>query len=92
MNEQIPEAVEIADSVIYQKLQGEVVVLNMADQTCYALDDVGATMWQTLLDHKNLASTAVELEKVYQADPGTLRRDLDGLVSELIVAGLLRSC
>lgn len=82
--------VEIADSVIYQKLKDEVVLLNMDNQHYYGLDDVGSAMWHALLEHGEVDSAAVAIERDYEVDGKVLRADLENLVHALVDAGLLK--
>jgi hypothetical protein len=88
----IPNSIEIGSSVIFQDLQGEGVLLNMQNQNYYSLDDVGATMWQALLRHRSLDATIRHLLTVYDADPATIRQDLERLVMELLSVGLVQAC
>jgi hypothetical protein len=88
--EGVPAYVEIGDSVIYQNLQGEVVILNMARQEYYGLNDVGAAMWKMLLDQCDVEAVADRLTAEYEAEPETVRSDLSSLVQQLLSAGLLK--
>jgi hypothetical protein len=90
MSEMTPAAVHISDAAIYQKIQEEVVILNMENQHYYGLDDVGASMWQALLQHGSVEAAAASMEEYYHVDPSVLRRDLDTLVRALVAAGLLK--
>ena len=91
MNDTSPARVQIGDSVIYQKLQDEVVLLNMESQHYFGLDGVGAAMWEALLRHGDVESAAASLHPLYQVDQATLRSDLQALVGSLVTAGLLKS-
>lgn len=84
--------VEIGEDVLFQQLQGEVVLLNMASQRYYGLDRVGARMWELLLESGNVDAVTDRLLETYDTDRLTLRSDLESLVGELVGAGLLRAC
>lgn len=86
----IPAAVQIGESVIFQKLKSEIIVLNMANQSYYELNEMGAVMWQTLIDRKTISAAADELLNVYDTDSTTLNKDLETLVRQLIGSGLLQ--
>lgn len=90
MSQAIPASVEIGDSVIFQNVQDELVVLNMDTQEYFSLDPVGAKMWQLLMDRHNIDEVADELFRTYEAERPTLRKDLEALVGELMKAGLLK--
>lgn len=83
--------VVIGDSVIYQTLNDELVLLNMESQQYFGLDDVGADIWQLLLEHKSTDLVATHLLAKYQVDEETARRDVEKLVNELLSAGLVRT-
>ncbi|HTA46539.1 MAG TPA: PqqD family protein [Bryobacteraceae bacterium] len=91
MGEVLPSAVMIGDSVLYQELEDEVVLLNMANQQYYGLNDVGAQMWKTLMEIPSVTAALDRLTELYEVDPDVLDADLHRLVRELLEAGLLKT-
>jgi len=91
MSTTLPENVHIGDSVLYQTLQDEVVLLNMENQQYYGLNDTGARMWKLLMEFKNLEKVSERLGSSYDVDPTLLRADFERLVSELLQRGLLKA-
>jgi hypothetical protein len=92
MNDALPGAVAIGEAVLYQELEGEVVLLNMANQEYYGLNDVGAQMWKCLLESAgNVDSAEALLSETYDIEPSVIRADLERLVRELLKVGLLRA-
>ena len=89
MTEPLPSAVVIADSVLYQELEEEAVLLNMANQQYYGLNDVGAQMWRSLTEAGSIAAAEELLVQMYEIERPTLRSDLEALVRDLLKAGLL---
>ncbi len=89
MNEPLPLAVAIPDSVLYQELEEEAVLLNMANQQYYGLNDVGAQMWRSLMEARNIAAAEDLLVDMYEIERPALRSDLETLVRDLLKAGLL---
>jgi hypothetical protein len=89
MNEPLPLSVAIADSVLYQELEDEAVLLNMANQQYYGLNDVGAQMWKSLAEAGNIADAEERLLNMYEIERPALRFDLEALVRDLLKAGLL---
>jgi hypothetical protein len=83
--------VEIGDAVLYQEVQDEVVLLNMANQQYYGLDDVGARMWKSLLESGSVAEATVHLCQTYEVEETVIRSDLEVLVRDLLAAGLLKT-
>ena len=90
MDEQTTRSVDIGDSVIFQALHDEIVLLNLAEHEYYGLDSVGADIWQLLLKHRNVADTVQALQTVYAVDEETARKDVEALVNQLIASGLLK--
>lgn len=90
MSEVHPVSFEIGESVIFQKLNDEIVVLNLENQNYFGLDDVGAQMWESLLEHKSVPSIVQELSCRYAVDEVTLAKDLEALVVKLLDAGLIK--
>lgn len=91
MSEKLPSFVEIGDSVLFQKIQDEVVLLNMENQQYYGLNAVGADMWESLIRERSLARAAEELAGIYEIDRETVRGDLSALVRDLVAKGLLKA-
>ncbi len=91
MNDPLPAAVAIGDAVLFQELEDEVVLLNMSSQQYYGLNDVGASMWKSLMEVRNVATAGDLLSKEYAVEPAVLRADLETLVRDLLKAGLLKA-
>jgi len=91
MSEPLPEFVEIGDSVLFQALQDEIVLLNMTSQEYYGLDSIGSDIWQQLLEQRNVGVVRENLTAVYAADEDLIRSDFDTLIRDLLAAGLLRT-
>lgn len=84
------ERIELAESVIYQEVEGEIVILDLAKQEYYGLDATGASMWLALLKHRNLDGVFDQLSTEYDVDSAVLRADLETLVNQLVGSGLLK--
>ena len=87
----LPKTVLIGESVLYQELEDEIVLLNMADQQYYGLNDVAADMWKSLMEVGDLATVRDRLSTKFDADQAVIHADLDSLVHDLLSAGLLRA-
>ncbi|MGA2713901.1 MAG: PqqD family protein [Bryobacteraceae bacterium] len=91
MSDVLPLAVTIADAVLYQELEDEVVLLNMENQQYYGLNDVGAKMWKSLMESGNIAVAGELLSQTYEIEQAVIRSDLESLVRDLLKAGLLKA-
>ncbi|HKX31390.1 MAG TPA: PqqD family protein [Blastocatellia bacterium] len=79
----LPTRVSIPAEVVFQTLHGECVLLNMASETYYGLDEVGARMWELMAEHGDIAVVLDHLRSYYDADEAVLSRDLAALIATL---------
>lgn len=90
MTAPLPHKVEIVESVIYQTLNEEAVLLNLTTQDYYGLNSVGAEIWQLLVEDGEVDSVVRRMKLIYNMEEGKLRSDVTHLVGDLLGAGLLR--
>jgi len=88
-NPSLPTRVNILDHVLFQEIEGECVLLNMASEQYFGLDDVGTRVWQLLVEDDDPAKALTELRQVYDVDEATLRTDLAKLLEQLSSEGLV---
>jgi hypothetical protein len=86
---QSSDAFEIGQGVIFQDIQGDIVILNIGTQQYYGLTAVGAHAWNMLMERCDLRTVASRIEADYQVDSDTALADLRLLTSELVDTGLL---
>jgi hypothetical protein len=75
---------EIPDTTLFQELDGECVLLNLANESYYGLDEIGTRMWNVLSESDSIADAMAVLTKEYDIDEKTLRTDLDQFINELL--------
>jgi hypothetical protein len=68
--------VVVPDQVLAQKLDDEMVLLQLESETYFGLDDVGSTMWEHLTTADSIDSAYQALLDVYEVEPDQLRADL----------------
>ena len=87
----LPTRVTIPDTVLFQELAGEAVLLNLENDRYYGLDDVGTRMWRLLAEHGETSAVVQHLLNEYagEVDQTTLERDLSELIEKLAHAGLI---
>ncbi len=85
----IASAVRITDDVIFNDLQGEVVLLNLKTGTYFGLDPVGTRAWQLIQDHGCLGSVKDAMLREYEVSAEDLWEDLQDLVIRLADKGLV---
>ena len=75
--------------VVWQKLEGEIVLLAMHNDHYYRLDEVGARMWELLCEHGEIDAARGQLLTEFDVDPQRLATDLEAFVTRLGAAGLM---
>ncbi len=71
---------EVAAKVI----DGEAIILNLASGMYYSLDRVGAIVWEMMAEGRSAEEIAQRVATAYDMPREQVRRDLLGLVSELL--------
>lgn len=80
--------VRISPEVLHQKVQDELVILDLAGEHYYGLNAVGARIWELLEDDQTLAQIAVVITREFDAPAPQVEQDLLALVDALLKAGL----
>ena len=75
--------------VLVQELEGEAVLLNLANELYFGLDEVGYRMYTLITTSSSLDAAYQALLQEYDVEPGTLHADFQKLVAELIASGLI---
>lgn len=81
--------VEVPESVLTREIDGEMVLLDLASETYYGLDDVGTRIWATLAEHGSLSAARQALIEEFDVAPAMLDRDFARLLADLEGHGLL---
>lgn len=79
-----------ADDVLFQEIQGEGVLLNVASGVYLGLDQVGTRFWQLITDSQNLDEVVGVMLDEYEVSRERLERDLLALASRMLSEGLVR--
>jgi hypothetical protein len=85
----IESAVRIKDDVLFNDLQGEVVLLNLKTGIYFGLDPVGTRIWQLIQDHGVLGPVRDAMLGEYEISAERLWEDLRNLVTRLADNGLV---
>ena len=76
-------------NVLTERLDAEMVLLNLDSERYFALDDVGTQMVQALVECQDVDAAVARLLRHYAVAEATLRNDLTALVHDLEKAGLI---
>jgi len=79
----------LSADVLSQEVKGETVLLDLASEQYFGLDDVGTRVWQLLGEGKSLDELLFILLEEYDVERERLESDITDLLSRLIAAGLV---
>jgi putative nucleotidyltransferase-like protein/coenzyme PQQ synthesis protein D (PqqD) len=85
----LPGHVAVHSDVVWQVVDGSVVLLSLAGGRYYRLDRVASRMWVVLDELPETTQALERLRGEYEVDEATLRRDLTCFIHELVDDGLL---
>lgn len=80
----------VPEDVLFQELNGEAVILDLASERYFGLDGVGTRFWELVNDDPSMQAAFDQLREEYEVEPKRLERDLLTLAGDLLEAGLLR--
>lgn len=83
------DRVTVPDGVLARQLDDEIVILDLESESYYGLDDVGATMWNHLIEADSIETAYQALLQQYEVEPEQLRADLEALLGQLVDRRLL---
>ena len=67
----------------HRRLHDEIVLLNTKIEAYFALNEVGAHVWEMLDGRHDVAALVEQLLTVYNVDVTQLRQDVDELLADL---------
>lgn len=79
----------VPEHVLYQVVDGEIVVLDLSSGDYYDLNEVGSAIWTLLLECENLGQVLEKLLQEFNADSQTLCADLIAFIEKLLASGLM---
>lgn len=75
--------------VLVRELRGESVLLDLASESYFGLDEVGTGMWRALTGSRSVEQALEALLGEYEVAPERLREELAAFVEKLSSAGLV---
>lgn len=82
--------VVIPPESLFQPLDDEAVVLSVATENYYGLNNTAKRLWELLAEHGDVEKVVQEMLAEFDVEEAKLREDVDGLIEELRKAQLLR--
>ncbi|MEM1128003.1 MAG: PqqD family protein [Bacteroidota bacterium] len=81
---------EIAQGVMSTGLDEEVVLLDVDSGRYFALNELGAFVWNLLDGHRSVQAVHAAIQEAYEVDAETSRPDLHALLRDLQRRSLIR--
>lgn len=81
--------ISVSPNVLFNELDGEVVLLDLDTEQYFGLDDIGSAMWLLIEEHKNQDRVVEEICKAYDVDKAKATRDVENLLAQLADANLV---
>jgi len=81
----------VSNDVLFQEVRGETVLLDLASEQYFGLDEVGTRVWALLGEGKGVDVIVSVLFDEYEADRDRLEADVRDLIGSLLDAGLIRA-
>jgi ornithine carbamoyltransferase len=83
------QKITFADTVFAQKVDGEMVLLDMNSENYFGLDEVGTAIWQAMQEKETLKEVLGVLLEQYEVESEVLEKDLLSFVDQLVQSGLV---
>jgi hypothetical protein len=74
---------------VFQEVEGEAVLLHLAQGKYFGLDEVGTRIWQLLEAHGSAGAVLDRMLEEFDVEPERLESDLDDLLQALAENGLV---
>ena len=84
------QKITISDQALSQEVNGETVILDMASESYFGLDEVGTRIWQLLQEKDDLHTVFETLLDEYEVEAGQLETDIKELLEKLVESGLVK--
>jgi predicted aconitase with swiveling domain len=87
---------ESSEDIVAREIEGEIIIVPLvrgigdAEEDLFSLNETGRAFWKLLDGKRTLAAIVAELEKIYAAPPGGIKKDIHGLATELLKRRIIR--
>jgi hypothetical protein len=85
----LESTIRINDDVLFNDLQGEIVILSPETGVYFGLDPVGTRAWQLIQHHGRLGAVKDAMLKEYEVSAERLWEDLQDLITRMVDNGLV---
>ncbi len=85
----LPDQIIFDANVLCEELEGESVLLNLANENYHGLDDIGTRIWQLLKSDSNVENLISTMIHEYDVEETIFRQDLALLIEQLLTQNLI---
>lgn len=89
MNIRDKQVFTVSKDVLFQEVSGETVLLDLASEQYFGLDEVGTRIWMLLNEGQDLDGMVGTLLEEYEVERDQLEADVRALLESLLEAGLI---
>ena len=83
------KSVRVPEDVMVREMDGESVLLNLASERYYSLDEVGTRVWGLVTTTESIQAAYDALLAEYEVEPAVLHQDMEALLTSLADNGLI---
>lgn len=83
------QTISLSKDALFQEVNGELVILDLASEKYFGLNEVGTRIWLLLESGKSVAEAQEILLDEFDVEPRQLQSDVDDLLARLNDAGLI---
>lgn len=80
----------VPDTTLIQESSGEAVILSLATESYYGLDETGTRMWNALTANPSIQSAYESLLGIYEVDETALHSDSMAFIADLVENQLIQ--
>lgn len=81
--------IQLAETVLMEDLAGEAILLDLASEEYFALNELGTRMLRVVEDSASIAAALETLEAEYEVEFSVLQQDLVDYLEQLLHNGLV---
>ena len=79
----------ITKNLPWQQMDGKVLILNTGENKAHELNEVASDVWLLITQDKSLEEINTEIQKTYEIDSVSAKKDVDDLIKEFKELNLL---
>ncbi len=80
---------KLSPDVVFRDMDGEAVILDLHSGAYFGLNEVGTRIWQLIAGGSDEQAIVTTVASEYAAEPATIARDVEHLLTELRTRGLI---